>query len=62
MKYYEITLHATIRESVTVAARDEDDAAEAALAITRAGYTPHGQLDWDVSDICTGTRADTIDC
>ena len=61
MQYFDIVLTTTIREVVSVGARDEDDAVEAALAIVKAGYTPHGQLDWDVDELYVGDPLDLSD-
>ncbi len=61
MKTYEVVLFAAIQEIVTVEARDEDDAAEIALHIVRAGYTKHDQLDWDVEEVNIGDPADVAE-
>jgi hypothetical protein len=54
-------LFTCIQEVVTVEARDEDDAAEIALHIVRAGYTKHDQLDWDVEEVNIGDPADVAE-
>jgi hypothetical protein len=46
---------------VTVEARDEDDAAEIALQIVKAGYTVHSELDWDVEEVNIGDPADVAE-
>jgi hypothetical protein len=61
MRTYDVVLFASIQEIVTVEARDEDDAAEIALQIVKAGYTPHGQLDWDVEEVNIGDPADVAE-
>jgi hypothetical protein len=61
MRTYDVVLFASIQEIVTVEARDEDDAAEIALQIVKAGYTPHGQLDWDVEEVNIGDPLDVAD-
>jgi hypothetical protein len=61
MRTYDVVLFASIQEIVTVEARDEDDAAEIALQIVKAGYTPHGQLDWDVEEVNIGDPLDVAE-
>jgi hypothetical protein len=61
MKTYDVVLFASIQEIVTVEARDEDDAAEIALQIVRAGYTPNRDLDWDVEEVNAGDPADVAE-
>jgi hypothetical protein len=61
MKTYDVVLFASIQEIVTVEARDEDDAAEIALQIVKVGYTPHGQLDWDVEEVNIGDPLDVAE-
>lgn len=61
MRTYDVVLFASIQEIVTVEARDEDDAAEIALQIVKAGYTPHGQLDWDVEEVNAGDPLDVAE-
>jgi len=40
MRYFDVVMYATVQEVISVAARDEDDAVEAALEIVKAGYVP----------------------
>jgi hypothetical protein len=61
MKTYDVVLFTSIQEIVSVQARDEDDAAEIALHIVRAGYTKHDQLDWDVEEVNIGDPADVTE-
>jgi hypothetical protein len=61
MKTYDVVLFASIQEIVTVEARDEDDAAEIALQIVRAGYTPNRDLDWDVEEVNAGDPLDVAE-
>ena len=61
MKTFDVVLFTSIQEIVSVEARDEDDAAEIALQIVKAGYTPHGQLDWDVEEVNVGDPLDVAD-
>lgn len=61
MRTFDVVLFASIQEIVSVEARDEDDAAEIALQIVRAGYTPHSQVDWDVEEVNVGDALDVAD-
>ena len=61
MRTYDVVLFASLQEIVSVEARDEDDAAEIALQIVKAGYTPHGQVDWDVEEVNVGDPLDVAD-
>jgi hypothetical protein len=58
MQLYEITFQATVTERVTVAARDEIDAHDVAERIVRAGYTPHGELEWEAIEWTIGSEHD----
>jgi hypothetical protein len=61
MRTYDVVLFTCIQEIVTVQARDEDDAAEIALHIVRAGYTKHDQLEWDVEEVNIGDPLDVAE-
>jgi hypothetical protein len=61
MRTYDVVLFTSIQEIVSVEARDEDDAAEIALQIVRAGYTPNRGLDWDVEEVNIGDPADVAE-
>jgi hypothetical protein len=61
MKAFDVVLFTCIQEVVTVEARDEDDAAEIALQIVKAGYTVHSELDWDVEEVNIGDPADVTE-
>jgi hypothetical protein len=61
MKTFDVVLFASIQEIVSVEARDEDDAAEIALQIVKAGYTVHSELDWDVEEVNIGDPADVTE-
>jgi hypothetical protein len=61
MRTYDVVLFTCIQEVVTVEARDEDDAAEIALQIVKAGYTVHSELDWDVEEVNLGDPADVTE-
>jgi hypothetical protein len=61
MKTFDVVLFTCIQEVVTVEARDEDDAAEIALQIVKAGYTVHSELDWDVEEVNLGDPANVAE-
>ena len=61
MRAFDVVLFTCIQEVVTVEARDEDDAAEIALQIVKAGYTKHDQLEWDVEEVNIGDPADVAE-
>jgi hypothetical protein len=61
MKTFDVVLFTCIQEVVTVEARDEDDAAEIALQIVKAGYTVHSELAWDVEEVNIGDPADVAE-
>jgi hypothetical protein len=61
MKTFDVVLFTSIQEIVSVQAKDEDDAAEIALHIVRAGYTKHDQLDWDVEEVNRGDPANVTE-
>ena len=61
MRTYDVVLFTSIQEVVTVEARDEDAAADIALQIVRAGYTPNRDLDWDVEEVNIGDPADVTE-
>ena len=61
MRTYDVVLFTCIQEVVTVEARDENDAAEIALQIVKAGYTVHSELDWDVEEVNIGDPADVTE-
>ncbi len=61
MRAFDVVLFTCIQEVVTVEARDEDDAAEIALQIVKAGYTAHSELDWDVEEVNIGDPADVAE-
>jgi hypothetical protein len=61
MKTFDVVLFTCIQEIVSVQAKDEDDAAEIALQIVKAGYTVHSELDWDVEEVNIGDPADVTE-
>jgi len=58
MTIYEVTFRATVTERVTVAANDVDDACDLAERIVQGGYTPHGELEWEMVDAERGSADD----
>jgi len=58
MNIYEITFSARVVERVTVAADNIDDAHDVAERIVCAGYTPHGELEWDAIEWTIGSADD----
>lgn len=61
MKTFDVVLFTSIQEIVSVEAKDEDDAAEIALQIVKAGYTVHSELDWDVEEVNIGDPANVTE-
>lgn len=61
MRTFDVVLFASLQEIVSVEARDEDEAAEIALQIVKAGYTPHSQVDWDVEEVNIGDSLDVAE-
>lgn len=61
MKYFDVVLYATVQEVVSVGARDEDEAAEIALSIVKAGHVACSTLDWEVEEVNVGDALDVAD-
>ena len=61
MKYFDVNLWATVQETITVGARDEDEAAEIALQIVRGGHIACSTMDWEVDDVQTGSALDVAE-
>ena len=61
MKYFDVMLWATVQETVTVAARDENEAAEIALQIIKGGFVPCNDLYWEVEEVNTGDPLDVAE-
>ena len=61
MRYFDVVLWATVQETVTVAARDEDEAAEIALQIVRGGVIACSTMDWEVEEVNIGSSLDVAE-
>lgn len=61
MKYFDVKLWATVKDTVSVAARDEDEAVEIALAIAKGGSVACSTLYWEVDDILIGDPLDVAE-
>ena len=58
MRYFDVVLWATVNETVSVGARDEDEAAEIALQIVRSGRISCSSMDWEVEEVNVGDPLD----
>ena len=54
-------LWATVQETVSVGARDEDEAAEIALQIVKGGFVPCKDLYWEVEEVNIGSSLDVAE-
>ena len=61
MRYFDVVLWATLQETVTVAARDEDEAAEIALQSIKGGFVPCNDLYWEVEEVNIGSSLDVAE-
>ena len=61
MKYFDVVLWATVQETVSVGARDEDEAAEIALQIVKGGHVACSTLDWEIEDVNIGSSLDVAE-
>ena len=61
MRYFDVVLWATVQETVSVGARDEDEAAEIALQIVRGGVIACSTMDWEVEEVNTGDPLDVAE-
>lgn len=58
MRYFDVMLRATVNETVSVRARDEDEAAEIALQIVRSGRISCSFMEWEVEEVNIGDPLD----
>ena len=61
MRYYDVMLWATVNETVSVRARDEDEAAEIALQIVRSGRISCSSMEWEVEEVNVGDPLDVAE-
>jgi hypothetical protein len=61
MRYFDVVLWATVNETVSVGARDEDEAAEIALQIVRSGRISCSSMDWEVEEVNVGDPLDVAE-
>lgn len=61
MRYFDVMLWATVNETVSVRARDEDEAAEIALQIVRSGRISCSSMEWEVEEVNTGDPLDVAE-
>ena len=61
MRYFDVKLYATVEETVSVGARDEDEAAEIALQIVKDGHVACSTLDWEIEDVLIGSSLDVTE-
>ena len=61
MRYFDVKLWATVEETVSVAARNEDEAVEVALEIVKNGHVACSTLYWEVDDVLIGSALDVAE-
>ena len=61
MRYFDVMLWATVNETVSVRARDEDEAAEIALQIVRSGRISCWSMEWEVEEVNVGDPLDVAE-
>lgn len=61
MRYFDVKLWATVQDTITVGARDEDEAAEIALQIVRGGVIACSMMDWEVEEVNIGSSLDVAE-
>ena len=61
MRYFDVKLWATVEETVSVAAKDEDEAVEIALEIVKNGHVACSTLFWEVDDVLIGDPLDVAE-
>ena len=61
MRYFDVMLWATVNETVSVRARDEDEAAEIALRIVRSGRISCSSMEWEVEEVNIGDPLDVAE-
>ena len=61
MRHFDVVMWATVNETVSVRARDEDEAAEIALQIVRSGRISCSSMDWEVEEVNVGDPLDVAE-
>lgn len=61
MRYFDVMLWATVNETVSVRARDEDEAAEIALQIVRSGRISCSSMEWEIEEVNVGDPLDVAE-
>jgi len=61
MKYFDVKLYATVEETVSVGARDEEEAVEVALQIVKSGHVACSNFFWEVDDVQIGSALDVAE-
>jgi hypothetical protein len=61
VKYFDVKLYATVEETISVGARDEDEAVEVALQIVKGGHVACSTLFWEVDDVLIGSALDVAE-
>ena len=61
MRYFDVVMWATVNETVSVRARDEDEAAEIALQIVRSGRISRSSMEWEVEEVNIGDPLDVAE-
>jgi hypothetical protein len=61
MRYFDVMLWATVNETVSVQAKDADEAAEIALQIVRSGRISCSSMDWGVEEVNVGDPLDVTE-
>ena len=61
MRYFDVVMWATVNETVSVRARDEDEAAEIALQIVRSGRILCSSMEWEVEEVNIGDPLDVAE-
>lgn len=61
MRYFDVVMWATVNETVSVRARDEDEAAEIALQIVRSGRISCSSMEWEVEEVNIGDPLDVAE-
>jgi len=61
MRTYDVVLVATVKEMMSIEARDEDAAADIALQIAQSGHTLNREMGWEVEEVNAGDPLDVAE-